>query len=725
MNRRSPEVSRIKDRYYIAATSSMIDPQRLILKEEDLFGVFDRFGDILPMGKNEQGLYYEGTRFVSYCELRIGGLRPLFLSSSVDEEDLVLTVDLTNPDLYSKGRLVIKKDTVHIMRSKVLFERKCLDFIRIRNFGLQPVELSLDFSVDADFKDIFEVRGLKRKKRGRLFPPEYGDRGMALAYEGLDGVRRVTSLAFSRPPDAVRAKSFSFKIDLPPGGREDLLVTIGCGTVDEQQGGSSFDETVRKARRKLARKTRNCTEIYTSNEQFNESLKRALSDINMMLTETDCGLYPYGGIPWFCTPFGRDGIITALEVLWINPELAKGVLLYLSARQARELDRTKAAEPGKILHEARGNEMAALEEIPFGLYYGSVDSTPLFLMLAGAYWRRTGDRALISGIWENIEAALLWMEKYGDVDGDGFLEYVPHKRGLRNQGWKDSHDSIFHRDGSLAEGPIALCEVQGYQYAAKREAALLAGVVGKADLAQKLEREAEELRERFNAAFWDDELGAYVLALDGAKRPCRVLSSNAGQVLFTGIADPAKASRVAETLTSDGMFSGWGIRTIGSREALYNPMSYHNGSVWPHDNAMIAHGMSSYGLREHFIKVFTGIFDASLFMEFQRLPELFCGFRRRSGAPPTLYPVACVPQTWAAGSLLLMLQASLRLAFEADKGRIIFRQPVLPGFLKQVVLKNLTVRGKKGVDLLIRRYGEDVTIEVLRKPEDVSVLIIK
>ncbi|HDL20829.1 MAG TPA: amylo-alpha-1,6-glucosidase, partial [Nitrospirae bacterium] len=318
-----------------------------------------------------------------------------------------------------------------------------------------------------------------------------------------------------------------------------------------------------------------------------------------------------------------------------------------------------------------------------------------------------------------------WMEKYGDVDCNGFLEYIPHESGLINQGWKDSFDSIFHRNGTMAKGPIALCEVQGYQYAALREAALMAKVLGRNGESEHLSRRADILKKGFNETFWDADLGTYVLALDGKKNPCRVVSSNAGHALLTGIADNDKAAIVAETLTSDAMFSGWGIRTIGSDELLYNPMSYHNGSVWPHDNALIAAGLAAYGLREQFRKVFSGIFDASLFMEFQRLPELFCGFHRRKGASPTLFPTACVPQTWAAGAIPLLLQASLGLRFEADRNTVIFHQPMLPEFLSHVSLKNLVVSGKKRLDLTFHRYGDDVTIEIHKKDTDVQVLVMK
>lgn len=722
-----PEISRIKDKFYIVATSSLIDPRRFILKDDDTFGVFDRFGDILPLGKKDQGLYCGGTRFLSLYELKIEGERPFFLSSNIDEENILLTVDLTNPDIYAKDRIRIIRDSIHIMRSKFLCGKGCFEHLRIRNFGQEEITFNLELDVDSDFKDIFEVRGIKRKKRGKPLGHEYGDGALRIAYEGLDGVKRTTSVKFTRAPDSVREKSALFTIGLKPGRQEDLFFTVDCvmGVGDAGGPHAGFDRAFSMAMKKSAERNRNCADIHTANQQFNRSMKRSVSDINMMLTGTGHGLYPYGGIPWFCTPFGRDGIITALECLWMKPELAKGVLGFLSSLQAGDFDRAKAAEPGKILHEARQGEMAALNEIPFGLYYGSVDSTPLFIILAGAYWKRTGDSALIRRLWNSIENAIYWMDNYGDADGDGFLEYAPDIKGLRNQGWKDSQDSIFHRDGTLAEGPIALCEVQGYLYAAKREAAVLSGLAGKDEFAKRLLKEASGLKQKFNKAFWDDELGTYVIALDGEKKPCRVRASNAGHTLFTGIADEDKAKKVARTLTSDSVFSGWGIRTIADNEALYNPMSYHNGSVWPHDNALSALGLAYYGLKDEFIKVFSGIFEASLSMEFQRLPELFCGFHKRKGVAPTLYPVACTPQTWASGALLLMLQASLGIFFEAGEKRLIFKESVLPDFLNNIYIKNLMVTPKRSVDILVRRYGENVTIEAIRKPDDVSILIIK
>jgi glycogen debranching enzyme len=719
-----PEISRIEDRFYIVATSSVIDPQRLILKHGDTFGVFDRYGDILPLGEKDQGIYHQGTRFLSWYEMRLNGSRPLFLSSTVDEDDILLSVDLTNPDIYLDGSLALKRDSVHIMRQRTIYGSQVCEYLRFKNFSLEKSELSLELVFDADFEDIFEIRGIKRERRGELAQPTYLDGELVLAYTGLDNINRKSSLLFSREPDQVTGKEARFTIRLVPGGVFSLNWSIAFVIGDRQPQRLSFRESVQAGQDVVKDFERNCASIHTSNDMFNESINRAFSDLKMMLTETDYGSYPYGGIPWFCTAFGRDGLITALEFLWLKPNMARSVLKYLAERQALADDPAKAAQAGKIMHEARNGEMAALAEIPFELYYGSVDSTPLFIMLAGAYLRRTGDLELIRAIWNNIESGLTWMEKYGDVDGDGFLEYVPDNNGLINQGWKDSHDSVFHKDGTFPEGPIALCEVQGYYYAAKLEAASMARALGKDNMAHRLAAEAEMLREKFDESFWDKELSAYVLALDGRKRPCRVLTSNAGHALFSGIAQPEKALQMAQVLTSEPLFSGWGIRTLAADEVLYNPISYHNGSVWPHDNAMIAAGLAAYGFKKQFAQVFAAVYDVSLHMKLHRLPELFCGFHRREGLGPTLYPVACSPQTWAAGALPLMLQASLGVSFEPEKNTVLFNSPVLPDFLEHMYLRDLVVTGDKTVDLHIRRFRGNVTIEVLRRPADVRVIVI-
>jgi glycogen debranching enzyme len=471
--------------------------------------------------------------------------------------------------------------------------------------------------------------------------------------------------------------------------------------------------------------TRAIATVESSNELFNEVACRSASDLYMLITPTEHGLYPYAGVPWYSTVFGRDGIITAMMLLWTDPSIAKGVLQYLAAMQATSIDPVADAEPGKILHERRQGEMALLNEVPFRRYFGSVDATPLFVMLAGAYFARTADRATIKALWPHIRAALRWCDEFGDRDRDGFVEYgAKTAAGLVNQGWKDSYDSIFHADGRLAEGPIAVCEVQAYVFDAKRAAANLARALDELEFAEKLAIEAEELRVRFEESFWCEEIGTYALALDGAKRPCAVRSSNAGHALFAGIVSPERARRVADALVSENSFSGWGIRTIAAGEARYNPMSYHNGSIWPHDNALIAMGFARYGMKKEAARVFGALFDAAAYQELRRLPELFCGFLRRPRRGPTAYPVACSPQAWAAAAPFALLEACLGLEIDARQDEIRFTNPILPDFLDEVILRGLRL-DSSSLDLRLHRHGRDVTVNVLDRAGGARVTLSK
>jgi glycogen debranching enzyme len=701
--------------YYISVTHSLQERRPRTLKHGDTFAVFDHNGDVVSEEDGPEGVYHADTRHLSHFDLLLGGNRPMLLSSVPREDNASLTCDLANPDVTVDGQVVLERDLVHVRRSKFLWNATAFERIVLRSFSDRPHDVSLEMRFEADFADLFEVRGTKRTRRGRHLPPEVGNGSVRLAYLGLDDRLRRTVMRFDPAPALLHPSRAVYGIHLPPYGRCILFVEVICDNEPaEDEPRRNFLLSLRDSRRALMRSTMRAASVATSNDIFNEVVRRSVADLYMLITDKPEGPYPYAGIPWFSTVFGRDAIITALEMLWLDPQVARGVLRYLAANQATKTDAIADAEPGKILHEQRRGEMAELGEVPFRHYYGSVDSTPLFVLLASEYLERTGDLATIRAIWPNIVAALGWIDRHGDRDGDGFVEYHRHtKKGLLNQGWKDSHDSIFHADGSFAEGPIALCEVQAYVFGAKHGAAKMARLLGDVALGDRLNHAAEALRQRFEEAFWSDALGTYALALDGAKRPCLVRSSNAGHVLFTGMASPERAARVARTLMDSATFSGWGVRTIASTEPRYNPMAYHNGSVWPHDNAMIALGLSRYGLLAEAARIFKGLFDASIYIDLRRLPELFCGFARRKGRGPTSYPVACSPQAWAAAAPLALMQACLGLRFDPENSTIRFEHPVLPDFLDEVTLRRLAVGGAEA-DLLVRRDSGRAAVSVLR-----------
>jgi glycogen debranching enzyme len=712
--------------FYIEAQTSLVGRPLRTLKSGDSFAVLDAYGDLGIVPDSPEGLFYRDTRHLSRFELRFDRKRPLFLSSVIQDDNAALTVDLTNPDIWFDDESVTPRDVIALERTKFLWQGAAYERIGLRNYDSRRHRFRIDLRFDADFRDLFEVRGTERARQGPRTVNVVGNDRVIFRYEGLDDVVRRTELRFEPSPKRLEEHRAAFDIELEPDEKTSIIVTVTCGAGAIMPSAPPFLMAYRDIRRALRASTADIATVQSSNTLFNEVVCRSTSDLYMLITNTEHGPYPYAGIPWYSTVFGRDGIITAMLLLWVDPSVAKGVLKYLAATQATTVDPKADAQPGKILHERRLGEMAATGEVPFRRYYGTVDATPLFVMLAGQYFERTGDRATIEAIWPNIRAALRWCNEYGDSDKDGFVEYHREtEQGLANQGWKDSYDSIFHADGTGAEGPIALVEVQGYVFAAKRAAARLAIVLGEPDTATRLEQEAETLRGRFEAAFWCEEIGTYALALDGDKKACRVRTSNAGHALFTGIAAPDRAQRVAQTLMHQESFSGWGIRTLAKGEPRYNPMSYHNGSIWPHDNALIALGLARYGRKVDAARVFESVFDAAIYQEHRRLPELYCGFLRRRRRGPTAYPVACSPQAWAAAAPFGFLAACLGLDLAVTSGEVRFLNPVLPNFLDEVVLRGIRL-GTSCIDVRLHRYGgDDVTVNVLSRTGDAQVVLVK
>ena len=711
----------VTQQYYIAAKSSPADERASVLKYGKMFSVFDHRGDIQTTGLGEQGIFFEGTRHLSELILCLWKVRPLPLSSAVKANNFVFTADLTNLDVSHEDRVAIPRGTLHLQRSKFLWHDVCYEEFAFTNFGPVPLLVPFSLKYDADFDDIFEVRGMHRQKKGKRLEDQIENDAVVLSYEGLDRIVRETRLQCDPVPNRISGTELEFEVHLQPEQKEAFHLSVACDA-KAKANSVGYSSAMISARNERKKASENFPRISSSNSRLSDWIEHSVADVQMMILGNPETNYPYAGVPWFSTVFGRDGIITALQLLWLRPEIAKGVLQYLAATQATEFNSATEAEPGKILHETRGGEMATLGEIPFGRYYGSVDVTPLFIYLAGAYYDRTGDEELLKRVWPNVELALQWIDEYGDMDGDGFVEYARRSsNGLVQQGWKDSNDSIFHADGKLARAPIALCEVQGYVYAAKLAAARLSEALGNKERGAALRVESERLRAKFEEEFWCEEISTYALALDADKKPCQVRTSNAGQCLYTGIARPDKARRVGDTLLNPDSFSGWGIRTVAAGQANYNPLSYHNGSVWPHDNSLIVSGLAKYDCKHQAARVLLGHLDASRWANLRRLPELFCGLERRRGEGPTLYPVACSPQAWASGAVFLMVQACLGASVRGDRNQIVFVRPYLPEGIPQLWIHGLRT-GDASVDLFFERRNETVRVEVTHQEGGAEVV---
>ena len=465
-----------------------------------------------------------------------------------------------------------------------------------------------------------------------------------------------------------------------------------------------------------------CARTTTDNELFDRFIDASVRDLHALMMPSNGGELPAAGIPWYVAPFGRDSLLTACETLMINPDVARGTLLVLAGLQAQADEPWRDAEPGKILHELRTGELARSGQIPHTPYYGTVDATPLFLMVAGGYFRWTLDLETMAQLRPAFDAALAWIDEWGDRDGDGFVEYERRSAaGLVNHGWKDSHDSVVHADGSLAQGPIALVEVQGYVYEAKLRIAEVYEALGDAERAGRLRGEAATLRVAFNEAFWDPEEEFFALALDGRKAQVRSVTSNPAHCLYCGIVDDDKAALVAERLMAPDMYSGWGIRTLSSASPAYNPMSYHNGSVWPHDNAIAAAGLQRYGFDAATGRIAAGLFDVASSARDYRLPELFCGFHRDGSRAIINYPVACIPQAWAAAAPFMLLQALLGISAHAPDSRLTVDRPRLPDWLSSLDICDIRV-GRSRLSLSFRQSASGATgFSLLEQQGDVRV----
>ena len=684
---------------------------RLVLSRGNLFSVTTVDGNVRPAGARELGMFHQDTRHLSYYELVLPGEATL-LSAETDSA-VTAQIDLTTTDREAGGLIDEPINFLHLRRKQILDE-EFLDHLVFTNYLARPVDFVFEVRFAVDFSDLFEVRGAQRNRRGHLLEPFVGRDRVELSYCGLDDELYSTCFRFTPPPTELSADQARFRVRLEPGESQvqEVCVTPWRGDGRADRPAWPFDKRTRRAWLEAADWRSGCTNLDCDNVMYRRALDRAQSDIHSLRILHGGSWIVGAGIPWFAAPFGRDSLITSAAVLLLRPALAVETLRFLASWQGRRVDPEREEEPGKIFHELRRGELVRAGEVPHSPYYGSIDATPLFVVLAGEHFRWTADEQLILELWPHLCAAMDFVEARTG-GGERFLTYERiSPLGLENQGWKDSRDGVSFPDGRRAEPPIALVEVQGYVVDAYRHAAVLAAAVGDAERSARWASRIEPFRSRLEQAFYLPESQSWALALDGRGRPVSTLSSNPGHLLWSGAVSEAQARRIGALLLSDEMYSGWGIRTLARGQSVYNPISYHNGSVWPHDNALCALGMARYGMQDQAERILMGLFDAAEHFRELRLPELFCGTGRSDREFLVQYPVSCSPQAWASSAFFMLLQAALGLEPEAPAGRLRIHNPRLPPRLRRLTLKDMRV-GSSLVSLRFTLSGGRTHTDVL------------
>ncbi len=702
---------------------------RRTIKHNNIFVVTDDNGNITSGNASGHGLYLGDTRFLSRLECKLNDTYPIVLSSSTEtgHSSVIISTNLKIKDAINPDA-DIKQETIQIKRNSVVCGAY-FETITLANYNQHEVGLKLELLFEADFMDIFEVRNIKSINKKNSQKPILEENKLRYQYQDITGALQETEINFnSVQPSIIEENRVIYELTLPPNYKKEIKYQItlkSTALLPEKATATDFSEAFAINNKDTKEWHKNISKFNTDNEDFYEMISRSQKDLHMLNTKAVWGEYISAGIPWFTTLFGRDSIIAARQALILTAEPARNVLETLAKFQGKEVNEWREEEPGKILHEVRFGELARSNKIPHTPYYGSVDATPLWIILLYEYFKWTNDIETLEKLWPNALNCLHWMENYGLYNG--FASYCKKSEGgLDNQAWKDSNDSYMHMNGRLAEPPIAPVEVQGYFYSAKIKLARLAGYMKDNDLSAKLSSDAANFKQKFHETFWLEDIGFYAHALDKYGEPLRVITSNPGHLLETGILDPYYEQKVADRLFEYDMFSGWGLRTLSYNNILYNPMSYHNGSIWPHDNSIIAHGLSRRGYIDYVIRISTAMFEAARLMYYKRLPELFCGFTRQYEIqnPPVSYPVACIPQAWAAGSIFLLIKSMLNIEPDAQGNKLKILNPQLPEWLNYLEIKNINI-GSASVSIEFRKTSRGLVIDVYDKKGKLDIIIRK